>query len=79
MDLTEQVNRINAIDEIENEGFVPKNFKTSRAPKPEDIPLPPMELKTINLTNMKNEILCHPSVSTTMFDFISSKQVINNW
>lgn len=62
LDLAQQVDRITAIEEIENEGFAPKSFKTSRAPKPEDIPLPPMELKSINVANLKNEILCHPSV-----------------
>jgi hypothetical protein len=41
------VSRLNAIDEIENEGFAPKSFKTSRTPKLDDIPLPPIELKPI--------------------------------
>jgi len=63
LDLADQVNRMNAIDEIESEGFAPKSFKTSKPPKPEDIPMPPVELKPINLSNLKNEILCHPSVS----------------
>lgn len=61
--MTSQINRQQAIDEIEDEGFVPKSFKSQRAPKLEDIPMPSLELKPINLASLKNEVLCHPDVS----------------
>ena len=65
LDFASQMNRIQAIDEIENEAFVPKSFKSSANKNAclGEIPLPPLELKPINFSSLKNEILCHPSVS----------------
>jgi len=77
LDLVDQVQRIQAIEEIDEEEFVPKSFKSSISQKgprhAEDIPLPPMELKAIDLNSVQNEILCHRSL------ILSQKEREEQW
>jgi len=68
LDIGSQIQRINAIEELENESFAQKPFKATSAferttPFKLDGPLPALELKPVNLSNLDKEILCHPSVS----------------
>jgi len=62
LDIGGQLARMNAIENIEEEGFSPQTFKTSRTANLEDIPLPSLELKPVTLSNLDKEVLCHPSL-----------------
>ena len=64
LDIGAQIKRVTTIEELESDGFSQKTFKTTAGPlKLDDIPLPALELKPVNLSNLDKEILCHPSVS----------------
>lgn len=67
--MTTQITRQQAIDDIESEGFAPKSFKSTKSTRLEDIPMPSLDLKPINLASLKNEVLCHPNVSASSFKY----------
>jgi len=62
LNLVAQINRTSAIEEIESSGFAPKAFKSSKPTRLEDIPIPQLELKPVNIASLKSEILCHPNL-----------------
>jgi len=64
LDLGSQIQRLKAIEDVETDGFKQRSFKSTAKPftRLEEIPLPPLELKPVALTNLDKEILCHPSL-----------------